>query len=176
MDLIADILLAAGALGAGFYCFILSRRLKRFNDLEKGVGGAVAVLSAQVDDLNKSLVTARSVSDGSSKALDQLTNRAEAVAQRIELMMASMHDFPDPASIPPVEEPAEVHTTSENEETDALATAYDDDNATVIDATPEVTETEDLTESAPVEIVEEESKPAAGLMFMRHNRSRKQVA
>ena len=51
MDIIADILLAAGALGAGIYCYILGRRLNRFNDLEKGVGGAVAVLSAQVDDL-----------------------------------------------------------------------------------------------------------------------------
>ena len=51
MDLIADILLVAGAFGAGFYCFILSRRLSRFTDLEKGVGGAVAVVSAQVDDL-----------------------------------------------------------------------------------------------------------------------------
>ena len=51
MELIADILLAAGAIGAGVYCFVLARRLNRFNDLEKGVGGAVAVLSAQVDDL-----------------------------------------------------------------------------------------------------------------------------
>ena len=50
MDVIADILLVAGALGAGFYCYILARRLSRFNDLENGVGGAVAVLSAQVDD------------------------------------------------------------------------------------------------------------------------------
>ncbi len=171
MDLIADILLAAGALGAGFYCFILSRRLKRFNDLEKGVGGAVAVLSAQVDDLNKSLVTARSVSDGSSKALDQLTNRAEAVAQRIELMMASMHDFPDPASEPPaVEEPEEVKSVSENEENDALATAYDEDNAAEVETTDQVVETESETPA------DEEPKPAAGLMFMRHNRSRKQVA
>ena len=35
MDLIADILLAAGAMGAGFYCLILGRRLNRFNNLEK---------------------------------------------------------------------------------------------------------------------------------------------
>ncbi|HBT01357.1 MAG TPA: hypothetical protein DEB47_16175, partial [Citreicella sp.] len=58
MDLIADILLAAGALGAGFYCFVLSRRLTRFTDLEQGVGGAVAVLSAQVDDLTRTLAAA----------------------------------------------------------------------------------------------------------------------
>ena len=60
MDIIADIFLAAGAAGAGLYCFILGRRLKRFNDLEKGVGGAVAVLSAQVDDLTKTLSAAQS--------------------------------------------------------------------------------------------------------------------
>lgn len=96
MDIIADILLVAGALGAGFYCFILARRLNRFSDLEKGVGGAVAVLSSQVDDLNKSLHSAQSVSAESNTALDQLTTRAEAVSKRLELLMASMHDVPDP--------------------------------------------------------------------------------
>ena len=48
MTLIADILLVAGALGAGLYCHVLAGRLRRFTDLEKGVGGAVAVLSAQI--------------------------------------------------------------------------------------------------------------------------------
>lgn len=95
MELVADILLVAGALGAGFYCFVLARRLNRFNDLEKGVGGAVAVLSAQVDDLSKTLVAARAASDGSNAALDGLTERAETVAQRLELLMASLHDLPD---------------------------------------------------------------------------------
>ena len=94
MEIIADILLAAGALGAGFYCFVLARRLKRFNDLEKGVGGAVAVLSAQVDDLSRTLDAARSVSQDTGSTLENLTGRAENVAQRLELMMASMHDVP----------------------------------------------------------------------------------
>lgn len=95
MELIADILLVAGALGAGFYCFVLSRRLNRFNDLEQGVGGAVAVLSSQVDDLTKTLTAARAASDSSNAALDALTERAETVAGRLELLMASMHDMPD---------------------------------------------------------------------------------
>ena len=95
MELVADFLLVAGALGAGFFCYILARRLNRFNDLEKGVGGAVALLSAQVDDLAKTLVAARETSDGSNAALDNLTGRAEVVAQRLELMMASMHDIPE---------------------------------------------------------------------------------
>ncbi|MCC1491349.1 hypothetical protein [Cognatishimia sp. F0-27] len=94
MDLIADILLVAGALGAGFYCFILSRRLTRFTDLENGVGGAVAVLSAQVDDLSKALTKAQTQAGQSSESLNELTERAEEVARRLELMMASMHDLP----------------------------------------------------------------------------------
>lgn len=95
MDLIADILLVAGALGAGFYCYVLARRLSRFNDLERGMGSAVAVLSAQVDDLGKALSAAQKVSGASADALEDLTGRAEAVAQRLELMMASMHDIPE---------------------------------------------------------------------------------
>lgn len=93
MDLIADILLVAGALGAGFYCHVLARRLNRFNDLETGVGGAVAVLSAQVDDLTRTLRHAQTTTNGSMKSLDGLTDRAENVAKRLELLVASMHDL-----------------------------------------------------------------------------------
>ncbi len=95
MELIADILLVAGALGAGLYCFVLARRLSRFNDLENGVGGAVAVLSAQVDDLTKTLSAAQATATESTQSLAALTDRAEGVAKRLELLVASMHDLPD---------------------------------------------------------------------------------
>lgn len=91
---ISDILLVAGALGAGFYCYILARRLARFNDLENGIGGAVAVLSAQVDDLAKTLVSAQKTASTSNVTLEGLTDRAETVAKRLELLVASMHDLP----------------------------------------------------------------------------------
>lgn len=97
MEFIADVLLVAGALGAGFYCFILARRLSRFNDLENGVGGAVAVLSSQVDDLTKTLISAQKVAESSTGSLDGLTDRAEQVAKRLELLVASMHDLPESA-------------------------------------------------------------------------------
>lgn len=96
MELIADILLIAGALGATVYCIVLSRRLSRFNDLEKGVGGAVAVLSAQVDDLTRALDKARDAAGASTTSLDASTERAEAVAKRLELLVAAMHDLPEP--------------------------------------------------------------------------------
>ncbi|GAA6208925.1 hypothetical protein NBRC116601_22180 [Cognatishimia sp. WU-CL00825] len=92
MELIADILLVAGAIGAGFYCFVLSRRLARLNDLENGVGGAVAVLSAQVDDLGKSLKTAQTMAAESRENLSHVTARAEEVAAKLELMLAALHD------------------------------------------------------------------------------------
>lgn len=95
MNLIADIFLAAGAFGAGFYCFILGRRLNRFNNLEKGVGGAVAVLSAQVDDLTKTLAAAQKTAALSTENLSKLTERAEQTSQQLELQMASLHDIPE---------------------------------------------------------------------------------
>lgn len=94
-SLIADVLLAIGAIGAGLYCMVLARRLKRFNNLENGVGGAVAVLSAQVDDMTKTLDQARKAASHSSATLTALTERAEDSARKLELMMAALHDLPD---------------------------------------------------------------------------------
>ena len=115
MELVADILLVSGAFGAGLYCFVLARRLKRFNDLEKGVGGAVAVLSAQVDDLTKTLLAAQKSSEGSNSVLEDLTGRAESVASRLELMMASLHDLPEaaPQPAPAPSEPPRVQPDPE---------------------------------------------------------------
>ncbi len=98
MELIANFLLAAGALGAAFYCFVLSRRLRRFTDLEHGVGGAIAVLSVQVDDLSKALKQAEAASAQSAGSLATQTDAARDVAKRLELLVASMHDLPEPAS------------------------------------------------------------------------------
>lgn len=97
MDLIADILLIAGALAAAFYCLILARRLSRFTNLENGVGGAIAVLSAQVDDMTRTLGQAQGSADGANASLEALTQRAEDVARRLELLVASLHDLPDAA-------------------------------------------------------------------------------
>lgn len=110
MDLIADILLAAGALGVAFYCFVLSKRLSKFNDLENGVGGAVAVLSAQVDDLSKAMVKAQGTARAETAKLEELTERAESAAKQLELLMASMHDLPGqekPKAKAPEQKPAE---------------------------------------------------------------------
>lgn len=95
MDLISDFLLISGALGAAIYCIVLSRRLKKLNDLEQGVGGAVALMSNQVDGMSKSLTQAQAAAKGSTASLIELTNKAEQSAKHLELLLASLHDLPE---------------------------------------------------------------------------------
>lgn len=92
MQLIADILMGLGALGATVYCMVLARRLKRFNQLESGMGGAIAVLSAQVDDMTKALNRAQATAATSAEQLRSLTERAEQGAQRLESMLAEVQE------------------------------------------------------------------------------------
>ena len=106
MQLIADILMGLGALGASAYCMVLARRLKRFNQLESGMGGAIAVLSAQVDDMTKALNRAQATAAASAEQLRSLTERAEQSAQRLELLMAMSQAAATPAAAPAQAAPA----------------------------------------------------------------------
>lgn len=106
MQMIADFLLASGAFGAAIYCYVLALRLKKLQTLETGMGGAIAVLSGQVDDMTRVLEKARTAADHQAQSLDALTLRGEKVAARLELLLASMHDLPDaPKSVHPVTTP-----------------------------------------------------------------------
>lgn len=127
MNLIADILLVAGVLGASLYCFVLSRRLQKFNDLEQGVGGAVAVLSMQVDDMTKTLKEAQTAAISSTDSLGELTGRAETAARRLELLVASMHDLPTPPETQPHKTSAPVQPPAVKQQ-NATPSAQDTDS------------------------------------------------
>lgn len=109
MELISNILIASGAFGTAIYCAILSRRLRRFTDLEHGVGGAVAVLVSQVEDLKRTLAATQKTAEYSSGISEKNLTRAEAATRRLELLLASMSDLetqPPIASAPrPVPRP-----------------------------------------------------------------------
>ena len=94
MAYLSDLLVAAAALGAAFYCFILSRRLQALSKLDGGLGSAIALLSAQVDDLSRTLNTARANADKEAKALDAQISRAESACGRLDLLLATLHDLP----------------------------------------------------------------------------------
>lgn len=108
MQLIADALMILGAFSAAAYCYVLSRRLQRFQTLEGGLGSAIAVLSVQVDDMTRALEQARSAAETQSGALDTLVRRGEAASSRLELMLASLHDLPDTRAAPEAPAPAET--------------------------------------------------------------------
>lgn len=97
MDIIANILMTAGTFGAAIYCYVLSNRLKKFTALESGMGSAIAVLSVQVDDMTRALEGARGAAHAQADGLRAQTARAEAVAAQLELLMASLHDLPQPS-------------------------------------------------------------------------------
>ena len=99
MELIADFLMIAGTFGAAIYCYVLAARLKQFSTLETGMGGAIAVLSAQVDDMTKALEKAGNVAIISADSLDKLTARAEVAAKKLELLLASLHDLPEASGV-----------------------------------------------------------------------------
>ena len=95
MNYFADIFLGSGALAAAFYCMVLSRRLSKFTGLDQELGSAIAVMSGQVDEMTKVLREARESSQDSSIKLEEITGRAEAVAEKLEVLMAALHDIPD---------------------------------------------------------------------------------
>jgi hypothetical protein len=94
MEFLSDLFLGSAAIGAAIYCFVLSRRLAALRSLEGGMGNAIAVLSSQVDDLGRMLTATRDAAGTAGTRLDTQTERAEAAARRLELLVASMHDLP----------------------------------------------------------------------------------
>ncbi|WP_417269123.1 MULTISPECIES: hypothetical protein [Alphaproteobacteria] len=139
MELIADILMIFGTVVVSLYCMVLSRRLRSFTDLEKGMGGAIAVLSVQVDDMTKTLANSQKSAAGSAVRLQELNERAEQTAKRLELLIASMHDLPDVTgtSAPVRKTDSQMATTTErasDEDENVVTTAFFSSQRTPMEA------------------------------------------
>ncbi|WP_127559769.1 DUF6468 domain-containing protein [Nioella ostreopsis] len=89
----ADALLILASLGAAVFCLVLSRRLTRLSSIDNGLGGAIAVLSAQVDDMNKALAEMKTGTESSAGRLDALNREARQLAEELELMLSACHDL-----------------------------------------------------------------------------------
>lgn len=63
-------------------------------DLERGVGGAVAVMAVQVEDLKLALTKAQETAKNSVIDLSEANSRADAAAHKLELLISSLHDLP----------------------------------------------------------------------------------
>jgi hypothetical protein len=92
MALIADGLLIAAALTAAAYCMVLARRVQALSSLDRGLGAAIAQLSAQVEGMQEALAQAKRATGASVRDLKTLTARAEMAAGRLELLLAALHE------------------------------------------------------------------------------------
>lgn len=70
---ILEIMLIVASIGLAGYCAMLGKRLRRMNDLESGLGGAIAVMVAEVDRLERAIRGAR----------DEATLASETLAEEI---------------------------------------------------------------------------------------------
>ena len=59
------------------FCFMLARRLRKLNDLETGLGGAIAVMTAEISRLEKSILLAKAEATGATHALAKEIERAK---------------------------------------------------------------------------------------------------
>lgn len=74
---IFQLALAGACLGLAAYCHILSSRLKKLNDLETGLGGAIAVMTAEIARLEKGIGAARTEAMEATRALQAEVERAK---------------------------------------------------------------------------------------------------
>ncbi|MFT4793161.1 MAG: hypothetical protein ACJAVR_000404 [Paracoccaceae bacterium] len=138
MDLIADGLLISAACVAALYCHVLARRLRRLGDLDAGLGGAIAALSRQAEDLRAAIDSARGAANESSRELTKRTARAEAAAGRLEILISAMHDAESRAAptriraVAPVRSAPKLHDGKDNVADGAPAEDEDDDLALAI--------------------------------------------
>ena len=76
---------ASGSLGLVVFCVVLARRLRKLNDLETGLGGAIAIMAAEVDRLEKAIVAARDEARAESEALAKEVSRSRGERANWEL-------------------------------------------------------------------------------------------
>lgn len=99
-----DVLLQSGlilaSVGLAIFCLVLARRLRRLNDLETGLGGAIAVMAAEVDRLERAMREARDQATGASEELAQQIVAARKERElwdlRQKLGVAALPERPDP--------------------------------------------------------------------------------
>lgn len=94
-DYVQMLLVPAMAALAG-YCALLSRRVRKLNDLEGGLGAAIAVMTIEVDRLESSIRAARTAARGEAEALELQLRKAKAATERLERLTALSAPLPRP--------------------------------------------------------------------------------
>jgi flagellar motility protein MotE (MotC chaperone) len=164
LSLLADALMIAASAGAAVYCLVLSRRLSRLTGFDSGIGGAIAVLSVQVEEMKTALAAAKAGSDGAGAHLRELVGQAQQISSELELMIAACHDFAEQAPAAPapapVVLPADVARTLQEAMAEVMALRHDLDAraAALAEREAAVALAQDLVEARLAELAEAESR------------------
>lgn len=87
IEFIKDILLIVLCGASAFYCWMLSRRLKKLNDLKSGVGASIVTLTQAIERTHAAATTARGELFESIEEIKGLMADAESKAARLERIM-----------------------------------------------------------------------------------------
>lgn len=90
IEFIKDILLIALCGASAFYCWMLSRRLKKLNDLKSGVGASIVTLTEAIEKTHAAATTARAELLESIDEIKGLLTDAESKATRLEKAMTNV--------------------------------------------------------------------------------------
>lgn len=74
---ILQLALLTFSVGVGFFCFVLARRLRRLNDLETGLGGAIAVMTSEIGRLERAIHAAKAEATVATRGLAEEVERAK---------------------------------------------------------------------------------------------------
>ena len=69
LSMILPLITAALSLPLAVYCYVLSRRLRRLNNLETGLGGAIAVMTTEITRLDQAIRRARAEAEEATAEL-----------------------------------------------------------------------------------------------------------
>jgi len=88
IEFIKDILLITLCGASAFYCWMLSRRLKKLNDLKSGVGASIVTLTEAIERTHAAATTARVELLESIDEIKGLLADAETKSARLEKLMS----------------------------------------------------------------------------------------
>ncbi|MDB2438739.1 hypothetical protein N9W89_08500 [Hellea sp.] len=89
---IADIVLIFISGMACLYCAMLSRRLKKLNNLKSGVGASILSLTQAIEDTHKAAQDAQTSTVQTVETLRHLLDKSESAAPKIEALILELEE------------------------------------------------------------------------------------
>ncbi len=98
MQMIIDFVLLAASAAAAIYCFVLSARLKRLNDIRSGLGASIASMSVTLDEAKRILEDTRRANIEGETKLRILIDDAERFAPELADLLDALVEAADGAA------------------------------------------------------------------------------